>query len=520
MKTKSSCTLIDHCILSPLLALAGAFAFTQSSALTARGTEISTDQESGPPPNLEFNYPQKPVEPRALKERSYTSKTLLYGRTVNRQQRGAAAQTKPLELLASDGAAFDTFGWRVAVDGDIALVGAPFADADGRPDEGAAYVFRREPTSGAWTEEAKLTVECDTAVVQTCGFGISVALAGETALVGAPDADPNDNVSQGAAYVFVRDRANGIWTERAKLVASDGTALDQLGIEVALVDGIALVGAPFATVDGGTARGAAYVFERDPGSGTWLQRAKLTNPDGDEFDEFGAAVALSGQTALVGEPFVAVGENEVQGTVHVFEPDANGNWTRQAHLVACDGALGDDFGVALSRDVALIGARGVDVGGNAEQGAAYVFTRDFTTGAWIEQAKLSIADGASKDFFASHVGLFGDSALIGAPSSDKGRGVAYVFRREQDNKTWSEVAKLDPPTPEVGAGFGTVAIADRLALIGAPRADVSGTPDAGAAYVFTLEPNPSPSPTPTPTGTPGSRPRPTPRPHPTPMPRP
>jgi hypothetical protein len=480
-------------------------------------------------PNLEFNYTHTPVEPEVLKERSYTSKTLFYGRTVNLQQRGAATRIRPLErreksteLLASDGAAFDTFGWRVAVDGDIAMVGAPFADADGRPDEGAAYIFRREPTSGAWSEEAKLTVECDTAVIQTCGFGVSVALSGDAALVGAPDADPNDNVSQGAAYVFARDPANGIWAERAKLVASDGTALDQLGIEVALVDGIALVGAPFATVDGVTARGAAYVFERDPGSGTWLQRAKLTNPDGDEFDEFGAAVALSGQTALIGEPFVAVGENEVQGAVHVFGPDANGNWARQAHLVASDGALGDDFGaaVALSGNVALIGARGVDVGGNVEQGAAYVFTRNLATGAWTEQTKLSIVDGASKDFFASHVGLFGDFALIGAPSSDKGRGVAYVFRREQGNKTWSEVAKLDPPTPEKGAGFGTVAIADRLALIGAPRADISGTPDAGAAYVFALETNPSPSPTSTPTGTPGSRPRPTPRPHPTPMPRP
>jgi hypothetical protein len=88
MKTKSASTLIDHCILSPLLALAGAFALTHSSALTARGSEISTDQEPGPLPNLEFNYTHTPVEPEVLKERSYTSKTLFYGRTVNLQQRG------------------------------------------------------------------------------------------------------------------------------------------------------------------------------------------------------------------------------------------------------------------------------------------------------------------------------------------------------------------------------------------------------------------------------------------------
>lgn len=488
MKTKSACALISHSVLIPLLVFAAALGFAQTSALAARDAEASSD-----------------------------------GRTLSRLQRGAAAQMKQLkereksiELLASDGAAFDGFGWRVAVDGDTALLGAPFADVDGRPDEGAAYVFRRESATGAWTEEAKLTVECDTLVLQTCGFGTSVALLEDTALIGAPDADPNDNVSQGAAYVFVRDAASGEWTEEAKLVASDGAELDQLGIEVALAEGIALVGAPFATVDGVAGRGAAYLFERDPGSGTWVQRAKFSNPDGDEFDGFGAAISLSGQTAIVGEPFVAVGKNAVQGAVHVFERDAEGNWIRKAHLVASDGALGDDFGAAaaLSGDVALIGARGVDVGGNAEQGAAYVFTRDSPPGGWTERAKLSSSDGASKDFFASHVGLSGDTVLIGAPTADAARGVAYVFEREPGSETWSQTARLDPPTPEEGAGFGTVAIAGGRALIGAPRADVSGVPDAGAAYVFTLEPTPTP--TPTPRATPTPRPRPDPRPRPTP----
>jgi FG-GAP repeat protein len=484
MKTKSASALVDHCVLIPLFVLAAALGFAQISALAAPDAETSSD-----------------------------------GRTLSRLRRRGAAQLKQLEqreksieLLASDGAAFDAFGWRVAVDGDTALVGAYLADVDGRPDEGAAYIFRREPTSGAWTEEAKLTVECDTVVAQTCGFGTSVAMLEGTALIGAPDADPNDNVSQGAAYVFVRDPANGEWTEEAKLVASDGAELDQLGIEVALAEGIALVGAPFATVDGVAGRGAAYLFERDAGSGTWVQRAKFSNAEGDEFDGFGAAVSLSGQTALVGEPFVAVGGNPVQGVVHVFERDAQGSWTQQAHLVASDGALGDDFGAAaaLSGDVALIGARGVDVGGNAEQGAAYIFTRDTSTGAWTERAKLFSSDGTSKDFFASHVGLSGDIALIGAPTADAARGVAYVFEREPESEIWSQTARLDPPTPEEGAGFGTVAIADGRGLIGAPRADVASMPDAGAAYLFTLEPTSTSRPTPTPRTRPTPRPRPTP----------
>lgn len=405
--------------------------------------------------------------------------------TVSVTQPGGGGNP-PVELLASDGAEGDRFGWRVALEGHTALVGAYLADTNDRPDEGAAYVFQRDPMSGVWTEAAKLTTPCDTVVVQICGFGTSVALAGDTALIGAPDADPDGNASQGAAYVFARDPSSGEWVEQAKLVASDGAELDQFGIEVALADGVALVGAPFATVDGVLGRGAAYVFERDPLNGAWVERAKFTNADGDEFDNFGAAVALSGDTALVGEPFVAVGENAIQGVVHVFARDGAGSWPRQALLVASDGAFADDFGaaVALSDDVALIGARSVDVGDNPDQGAAYIFTRNPGSGAWTEQTKLIAAAGASWDFFASHLGLSNGTAVIGAPSAAMGTGIAHVFKRNQKRDTWREIARLDPPAPVPGAAFGTVATAGRFALIGSPDAAVNGNLAQGAAYLF------------------------------------
>src|SRR5207244_2622086 len=133
------------------------------------------------------------------------------------------------------------------------------------------------------------------------------------------------------------------------------------------------------------------------------------------------SVAVSGDTALVG----AYGDNH--GSVYVFTR-AGGVWTQQAKLTASDGAVGDVFGynVALSGDTALVGARNA----NAQQGAAYVFTR--SGGVWTQQQKLTAGDGVAQDHFGRGVALSGDTALVGASGDDVGaantsEGSAYVF---------------------------------------------------------------------------------------------
>ena len=387
------------------------------------------------------------------------------------------AWSQQAKLTASDGAADDYFGQSVALAGDTALVGADRADVGGNADQGAAYVFVRSGTS--WNQQAKLTASDGAA---NDYFGYSVALAGDTALVGAPSKD-GLYASQGAAYVFVRSGTT--WSPQRKLTASDGAANDEFGTSVALSGDTALVGADRADVSGNADQGAAYVFVR---SGTsWNQQAKLTASDGAANDYFGWSVALSGDTALVGAYWADVGGNADQGAAYVFGRSGT-SWNQQAKLTAPDGAADDYFGgsVALSGDTALVGAYLADVSGNVDQGAAYVFVPDPNTGAWNQQQKLTTTDGAAGDLFGLSVALAGDTALVGAPYKNdtfQWQGVAYVFVRS--GASWNPKARLTASDGAAYDEFGvSVALAGDAALVGAPFADVGGNANQGAAYVF------------------------------------
>ena len=158
--------------------------------------------------------------------------------------------TQQAKLTDSDSASFDQFGRSVAIDADTALVGAPFEDDEG-VDAGAAYVFTRSGSS--WNQQAKLTAGDAAARDQ---FGESVAVDGDTALVGAPLEDGED-LNAGAAYVFIRSGSS--WIQQAKLTDRDGFAGDLFGRSVAIDGDTALVGAPNDD-DNGTNAGAAYVF--------------------------------------------------------------------------------------------------------------------------------------------------------------------------------------------------------------------------------------------------------------------
>ena len=174
--------------------------------------------------------------------------------------------------------------------------------------------------------------------------------------------------------------------------------------------------------------GARFPVEVDPLF--WGGQKKLTASDGAATDSFGNSVALSGDTALVGALGGDVGAFADQGSAYVFVR-SGATWTQQQKLVASDGAYSDQFGVsvALSGDTALVGAPSDDVGANANQGSAYVFVRNGAT--WAEQQKLTASDGAADDLFGIAVTLSGDTALVGAHSDDVGananQGSAYVF---------------------------------------------------------------------------------------------
>jgi len=281
-------------------------------------------------------------------------------------------------------------------------------------------------------------------------FGGSVALSGSTALIGAP----GGNSEAGAAYVFALSGTT--WSQQAELTASDAAENDGFGARVALSGSTALIGAP----DKNTFTGAAYVFVR---SGTaWSQEAELTASG----LFFGYSVALSGSIAMVG----AYGNNSDTGAAYVFVRSGT-SWSQQAELTASDAATGDYFGisVALSGSTALIGAPDK----NSLTGAAYVFVLP------SQQAELVASDAAADDFFGSSVAISGSIAVVGAYGNNSEAGAAYVFVRS--GKTWSQQAELTASDAATGDLFGySVALSGTTAVVGA----FGNKSRTGAAYVF------------------------------------
>jgi len=376
----------------------------------------------------------------------------------------SADGTEAKLTAGSDGAAGDYFGYSVSISGDTAVVGA-YAD-DGN--KGSAYVFVRSGTT--WSQQAKLIASDGAASDQ---FGQSVSISGDTVVVGAPGDDDKGNLS-GSAYVFVRSGTT--WSQQAKLIASDGAAVDFFGYSVSLSGDTAVVGATLG--DGNvTNSGSAYVFVRS--GTTWSQQDELKAGDGAALDFFGRSVSISGDTVAVG----AYWDDAKKGSAYVFLRSGT-SWSQQAKLTASDGAADDLFGVSvsISGDTVVVGAHENDDDGTSS-GSAYVFERTGTS--WSEEQKLTADDGAAYDYFGISVSINGDTAVVGAyrnDVNDTSSGSAYVF--ERTDSTWSQQSKLTPSDGAQDDFFGhSVSISGDTVVVGAYYDDDDGA-DSGSAYVY------------------------------------
>jgi uncharacterized protein (TIGR03437 family) len=278
--------------------------------------------------------------------------------------RSGGVWTQRQKLTADDGAASDGFGFSLAISGDTVVVGARWDDTGEKMNQGSAYVFVR--SGGVWTQRQKLTADDGAAG----DFGFSMAVSGDTVVVGASIDTIGANSDQGSAHVFVR--SGTVWTKQQKLTADDGPAGDQLGSSVAISGDTIVVGAPLGDIGDKFDQGSAYVFVR---SGTvWTKQQKLTADDGEARDIFGISVALSGNTVVIGANVDKIGENIVQGSAYVFVR-IGATWMKQQKLTADDGEVGDQLGssVAISGDTVVVGAFGDKIGENFRQGSAYIF---------------------------------------------------------------------------------------------------------------------------------------------------
>jgi len=444
-------------------------------------------------------------------------------------------------LKAANAESGDFFGWSVVIDGDTAAIGAVGERGDGsgpgdnsRRASGAVYVFSK--SSGTWVQQAYL--KAPNAEIED-GFGLSLALSGDTLVIGAPyedsaareiDGDDADNLAPdaGAAYVFVRN--GSAWTRQAYLKASNADSEDQFGRSVAIDGDHVLVSAWLESsnavnVDGDQSNndapgaGAVYAFERTGTS--WVQTAYLKASNSGEGDWFGVSVAMDAGRAVVGafyEDSAATGVNgdgesnlePDSGAAYVFALTGS-VWSPAAYLKASNTGEGDIFGasVAISGDTILIGApweasNATGIGGDQlndlaiDSGAAYLFR--FEDGTWRQSHYIKASNTGAHDTFGVSLALDGGFAAIAAygedggsagidgdQSDNPGTNSGAVYRFAVAGGDWEQVSYLKASNPMEQGLFGfNISVSGESTLVGTPYEATGGT-TTGGAYLFAMQ---------------------------------
>jgi len=372
-------------------------------------------------------------------------------------------------------AASDKFGVSVAISGDYAIVGA-YMDDTGATDAGSAYIYVRSGTT--WSLQSTLN---NPTPVANEYFGNSVAISGDYAIVGALADDTGADAS-GSAYIYVRSGTT--WSLQSTLNNPTPAISDVFGNSVAISGDYAIVGA-YQDDTGGDASGSAYIYVRS--GTTWSLQSTLNNPTPATYDHFGRSVAISGDYVIVGANDDA-GATDA-GSAYIYVRSGT-TWSLQSTLNNPTPAGYDVFGVsvAISGDYVIVGAWLDDTGADGA-GSAYIYVRSGTT--WSLQATLNNPTPVVNDYFGMGVAISGDYAIVGAHLDDTGAtdaGNAYIYVRS--GTTWSLQSTLNNPTPVAGDRFGySVAISGDYAIVGA-HMDDTGVSDAGSAYIYgTTHPN-------------------------------
>ncbi len=443
-------------------------------------------------------------------------------------------------IKASDTDDADNFGANISLEANTLAVGAT-GNAD------AVYVLAKD-TDGAWSQQALMR---SPGTESGDRFGHAVALSENTLAVSAY----YDNRS-GAVYVFTRDVTGG-WTQQALIKASNAGLNDYFGKSIALDGDTLVVGAPNEDslsrgINGSQEddmndfyherynSGAVYVFTRD-GAGTWTQQAyiKASNADGRvgtrDGDYFGSSVALEDDTLAVGaigEDSSATGVNGDEwnndsrwnGAVYIFARDVSSKWSQQAYIKASNSGYSDYFGrsLALSGETLAVGAEGesseaTGIDGDQENnsayssGAVYIFTREAGIN-WSQQAYLKASNTDSRDMFGLTISLEDDTLVVGAidedslttgvnsePGEDSSvnndTGAVYMFKRSAGG-LWSQQEYIKASNTDTGDSFGSsVALSGEMLAIGAMRESSMATgidgdqadnsyDGSGAVYLF------------------------------------
>lgn len=391
--------------------------------------------------------------------------------------------TTKLTPVAGEAASFDRMGQAVAVSGNTAVVGAYLAAQSGSADAGTAYVFLRDGIA-SWTRQQKIA-HPNPAVNDL--FGNAVAISGDTIAIAAILDDEVSAANAGAVYVFTR--SGSVWTLQQRVIAGDPTTDAGFGRSVAIEGNTLLVGAHRA--NGGT--GAAYAFTRS--GSVWTQQQRLLSSDGLAGDYFGASVAISGDRLVVGAERADAGvgtQNVVAdtGAAYAFQRSGAGAWTQQAKLIPATFSQDDNFGisVAISGATIAVGQPFLGTGISDNKGAVIIFSE--VSGSWSRTATVLASDASANDFFGRSVSLSGDMLVVGAYFDDFTRsttsivngGSSYLYRRSGSN--WTETDKLQGNDTVLNDLMGSaVAISGAAMIIGAPLDSAATLSESGTAFV-------------------------------------
>ena len=451
-------------------------------------------------------------------------------------------------LKAHQTTATDNFGWHVAIDGDICVVGAINEDSssagvNSTPNEsasaaGAAYVYRR--TNGIWAFEAYLKPSNPSVSDQ---YGFAVAISGNTIAVGSPQEDTRTIIGQaigvpidwaitgGCGAVYIYEYTSGTWTQTAFLKAPVTQNSMNFGCAVAFRGNRLIAGAAGDSI-GGLSSGAAYIFERSA-VGAWSFLATLKPSTLDVEDVFGFAVDIDGDVAVVcaagddsrtqdpldnsgiqtsgASVYLRTGVDS--GAVYIFRRHGN-QWVQERYLKANDSDTEADE--AFGYSMALRGNR-LFVGAFAKneptqnEGCVYYF--EYADGIWHQRQKIKITTPAPliEELFGFSVGANkdGTAIIIGARSEDSSgtgitsthndsasnSGIAYIFKLLPENNLFVQVSTVKASQVNASDSFGySVAMSEDCFIVGAVGEDsnttgVNSTPNesagaAGAAYAF------------------------------------
>jgi ELWxxDGT repeat protein len=400
-----------------------------------------------------------------------------------------------IEIVPNSAHYSDSFGRSVDISGEWAIAGSPGYDGNAA-NQGAVY-FLRQNQGGPdkWGVFGSPLTATDATIEDQ--YGVSVSIDGDWAIVGAYRHDVSGRADQGEAYILHFDSGANQWIEVTRITADDGAAGDYFGYSVSISGDYAIVGAYQHDVRGRADQGAAYIFYRNQdGADQWGQVAEINSNDGAAADYFGYSVSISGEYALVGAYQHDVSGRSNQGAAYVFQQDLGGSdmWGQVKELNGSGPAADDQFGyaVSISGDTALVGARYSDYTGS-NSGAAYIFYADRGgANAWGEVKRMG-SSTESSSYFGSSVNLEGDYAIVGRPyvrysdlytganATEAGNATIFV-RNEGGADNWGSPRTLTQSDHIAYTHFGSsVAISADAAMAG-----ISPTyGDTGAVYVYT-----------------------------------